>query len=124
MRKAAGYRADGRDTSTGEVPGCADRRCTDDDQQRAGYFGGKAAESKDKGEDGDGDEQGGKMDLREPAADFEELDGRFAGVSWNADHLPEDRDADLKTYAGEKADEYGSGEKVGDEAELEQAREQ
>src|SRR5882757_6172832 len=64
------------------------------------------------------------MDLGQPAADLVELDEAFVGVGRNANHLTEDRDADLKAYAGEKADEYGSGEKVGDEAEHEQAREQ
>ena len=110
--------------SSGEIPGCAGCGCADDDQQARRDFGSKATENKDKGEDGDGDEQGGQMHLGQPAADFEELDECFVGVGWNADHLTEDRDADLKAYSGEKADEYGSGEKVGDEAELEQAGEQ
>jgi hypothetical protein len=89
MRKAAGYRADGRDASSSEVPGSTGCGCPDDDQQGAGYFRSKTAESKDKGEDSDGDEQGGQMYLGQPAADFEELEQSFVGVDWNADHLTE-----------------------------------
>ena len=43
-----------------------------------GTLGGKAAKNKDEREDGGGDEQRGQMDLGQTAADFEELNERFA----------------------------------------------
>ncbi len=62
------------------------------------------------------------MDGREFAADFVELYESFVGVDLDAKHLSEHRDANLKPDAGEKSNEHRLGEKVGDEAEFEQAR--
>ena len=124
VRQAAGYRADDCDAVSGEVPDCAGRGCADDGQHGAGHFGGESAKSEDEGEYGEGDEQRRQMQLREAAADFGELNDGLVGVDLDAEHLAENRDADLKADAGEEADEYGLGEEVGDEAELEQAREQ
>ena len=68
--------------------------------------------------------QRGQMDVGQAAADLVELDECLAGIGFDAQHLAEDRDADLKADSGEKSDEYGPGKEVGDEAEFEQAREQ
>src|ERR1700722_15321434 len=64
------------------------------------------------------------MDGREFATDFVELYESFVGVYPYAKHLSEHRDADLEPYAGEKSNEHGLGEKIGDEAEFEQARDE
>jgi hypothetical protein len=77
MRKAAGYRADGRNAAPGEIPDRAGCGCAGDDQKRTRYFGGKATKNKDKGEDSYSDEQGRQMDLGQPAAHFEELEEGF-----------------------------------------------
>ncbi len=43
---------------------CAGRRGTDYGHERAGHFRGESAKSEDGGEDDDGDEQCGQMDIR------------------------------------------------------------
>src|ERR1700679_735117 len=58
------------------------------------------------------------------ATDFVEDADRSAGIGFDAEHLAEDCDTDLKAYSGEEADENSLGEEVGDEAELEQTRKQ
>ncbi len=64
------------------------------------------------------------MDVWKSTADLVELEDGFVGIGGDAEHLSEDGDADLEADTGEKSDEHGLGEEVGDEAELEQAREQ
>ena len=64
------------------------------------------------------------MDVWKSAADLIELEDGFVGIGRDTEHLSEDGDAYLEADAGEKSDKHGLGEEVGDEAELEQAREQ
>ena len=64
------------------------------------------------------------MYLWQAADDLGELLDRPAAVDRHAEHLAEHRDTDLESDAGEKADEHGLREKVREEAELEQPRQQ
>ena len=89
-----------------------------------GHPGSESAKSKDEGKHGDGDKQRGQMYMGQAAADLVELDDGSVGVGCDAEHLAENGDADLKADSSEKAGEHGLGEEVGDEAELQQAREQ
>ena len=43
---------------------------------------------------------------------------------WDSQHLSQHGDADLEPNSGEKAGKHGLGEKVGDEAQFEQSRQQ
>ena len=66
----------------------------------------------------DGDEHRGEMDVRQSAADLVQLEERPVSVRGDAEHLSEYGDADLEADTGEKSDEHGLGEEVGDKAEF------
>ena len=124
VRQAPGDRADDRDSVSCKVQVSAGCGCADYGDQRAGHFGSEASQNKDGCKREHSYEQRRQMHAGKPAADLVQLHDGFMRVDRDAEHLTEHGDADLKSHAGEKADEHCLGEKVSDEAKFEQARQE
>ena len=64
------------------------------------------------------------MHLGQSSYHFRELQDRSASGDGHSQHFSQYGDADLKPDSCQKAGKYGLGEKVGDEAQFEQSRQQ
>ena len=124
MRHATGNRTYGGDAVCGEVQSCAGRGGSDDGKQRARHRRSEPAKSEDGSKHKNGDEQRRKMYMVKVAADVVELSDGPVGGTLQTEHLGQNGDANLKSDPRKKAREHGLREEVGDEAELQQTREE
>ena len=116
MRQSAEDWADDGDAMAGEIPGGTGRDRTDDSDERAGNFGGKALEEGDANDDDSGEKDRGKSCARQAAEELKKLHGRVAGANFDAEHFAEDGDAHLESDTGEEAHKDGPREEIGEEA--------
>jgi hypothetical protein len=124
MRKTACHRSDDRNAMPAKIPDCARRRGSDNRYERARHSRRKAAKQKESPHDYGGNGQGRRMHFLQSSTNFSQLQDCSASGNVHTQHFSKYRDSYLEPNSGEKAIEHRLREKVGDEAQFEQSRQQ
>lgn len=107
-----------------EIEGGARRNHAEDDDHRHREMRRETLPEQDGGDHQNRDRERGGVDSRQAAQNVPELDQSAMGIDCDPQHVGQHGDADLHADAGEKTDQRGAREKIGQKPQPENAREQ